>query len=163
MRASTFLERELDDGSRTYSSCSQRYHVVLPRILADFPYIDDNWRTLAAIGTAWAGQGRLFADWFYQALTFTGASPNIFPALLLATLAMSLALTGLTFHYFAEPTLACCLVPLPLWYNPFLLQNLSYQYHGPSMVLSMVAVIYAITVQGAQRGCSAGWCRRRLA
>lgn len=64
---------------------------------------------------------------------------------------MSLALTRLTFHYFAEPTLACCLVPLPLWYNPFLLQNLSYQYDGPIMALSMVAAIYAITFEGSSR------------
>ncbi|RVD78770.1 glucosyltransferase domain-containing protein [Pseudomonas koreensis] len=151
MRASTFLERELSQRQVALFFLLATMLYVLPLILADFPYIDDNWRTLAA-GNAWAGQGRLFADWFYQALTFTGASPNIFPLpLLLATLAMSLALTRLTFHYFAEPTLACCLVPLPLWYNPFLLQNLSYQYDGPIMVLSMVAVIYAITVQGASR------------
>jgi len=151
MRASAFLERELSHRQALLFFLLATALYVLPLILADFPYIDDNWRTLAA-GNAWAGQGRLFADWFYQALTFTGAAPNIYPLpLLLATLAMSLALTRLTFHYFAEPTLACCLVPLPLWYNPFLLQNLSYQYDGPIMALSMVAVIYAITFEGSSR------------
>ncbi|MFJ2712117.1 glucosyltransferase domain-containing protein [Pseudomonas sp. NPDC087346] len=151
MRMSDFLVREL--GRRQvvlFFLCASMLY-VLPLILADFPYIDDNWRRLAA-GNAWAGQGRLFADWFYQALTFTDGAPDIFPLpLLLATLAMSLALTRLTFHYFAEPTLACCLVPLPLWYNPFLLQNLSYQYDGPIMALSLVAVIYAITFNGSTR------------
>ncbi|MGW8462785.1 glucosyltransferase domain-containing protein [Pseudomonas sp. CLCA07] len=124
---------------------------VLPLILADYPYIDDNWRSLAA-GMGWSEEGRLFAQWFYNLLTFSGAAPNIFPLpLLIATLAMSAALTRLTFHYFPEPTIAHCLVVLPLWYNPFLLQNLSYQYDGPTMALSVVAVIYAITFKGPTR------------
>ncbi|MFJ2387570.1 glucosyltransferase domain-containing protein [Pseudomonas koreensis] len=151
MRVSAFLQRELSQRQVALFYLLAISLHVLPLILADFPYIDDNWRSLAA-GNAWAGQGRLFADWFYQLLTFTGAAPNIFPLpLLLAMVAMSLALTRLTFHYFAEPTLACCLVPLPLWYNPFLLQNLSYQYDGPVMALSMVAVICAITFEGSSR------------
>lgn len=124
---------------------------VLPLILADFPYIDDNWRALSA-GTAWASQGRLFSDLFYQILTFGNGAPNIFPLpLLIATLVMAAALTRLTFHYFAQPNLACCLVVLPLWYNPFFLQNLSYQYDGPTMTLSLAAVIYAITFRHASR------------
>lgn len=151
MRISDFLVRELGRRQVVLFFLLATMLYILPLILVDFPYIDDNWRTLAA-GNAWARQGRLFMDWFYQALTFTGAAPNIFPLpLLLATVAMSFALTRLTFHYFPEPTLACCLVPLPLWYNPFLLQNLSYQYDGAGMALSLVAVIYAITFGGASR------------
>lgn len=151
MRISDFLVRELGRRQVVLFFLLATLLYILPLILADFPYIDDNWRTLAA-GNAWAGQGRLFMDWLYQALSFTGAAPNIFPLpLLLATVAMSFALTRLTFHYFPEPTLACCLVPLPLWYNPFLLQNLSYQYDGAGMALSLVAVIYAITFCGASR------------
>jgi len=125
---------------------------VLPLILADFPYIDDNWRSLSA-GMAWAREGRLFAEWFYNALTFGSGAPNIFPLpLLIAALAMSWALTSLTFHHFPQPTVASCLVLLPLWYNPFFLQNLTYQYDGPVMTLSVVAVIYAITFHHPSRG-----------
>jgi hypothetical protein len=124
---------------------------VIPLILADYPYIDDNWRSLAA-GTAWAGQGRLFTKLFYNALTFSDAAPNIFPLpLLIATLAMAFALTSLTFHYYSQPTISRCLVLLPLWYNPFFLQNLSYQYDGPAIALSLVAVIYAITFRHPSR------------
>lgn len=124
---------------------------VIALILADYPYIDDNWRTLAA-GTAWAGQGRLFTELFYNLLTFSDAAPNIFPLpLWIATLAMAFALTRLTFHYYPQPTLSCCLVVLPLWYNPFFLQNLSYQYDGPASALSLVAVIYAITFRHPSR------------
>lgn len=151
MRISDFVVRELGRRQVLLFFLLATGLYVLPLILADYPYIDDNWRALAA-GNAWAGYGRLYADWLYQALTFTGAAPDIFPLpLLLATVAMSLALTRLTFHYVAEPTLACCLVPLPLWYNPFLLQNLSYQYDGPSMAFSLVAMICAITFDGSTR------------
>lgn len=124
---------------------------VAPLILADYPYIDDNWRSLSA-GMAWAEQGRLFTELFYNLLTFSDAAPNIFPLpLLIAVLAMAAALTSLTFHYYPQPTIACCLVTLPLWYNPFFLQNLSYQYDGPAMALSVVAVIYAITFRSPSR------------
>lgn len=124
---------------------------VVPLILADYPYIDDNWRSLSA-GMAWAEQGRLFTQLFYNALTFTGAAPNIFPLpLLIAIVAMASALTSLTFHYFPQPTVTGCLVLLPLWYNPFLLQNLSYQYDGAPMALSLVAVTYAITFRHPSR------------
>jgi hypothetical protein len=124
---------------------------VLPLILADYPYIDDNWRSLSA-GMAWAEQGRLFTELFYNVLTFSDGAPNIFPLpLLIATLAMAAALSRLTFHYYPQPTLGCCLVLLPLWYNPFFLQNLSYQYDGPAMTLSLVAVICAITFRHPSR------------
>jgi hypothetical protein len=84
---------------------------VMPLILADYPYIDDNWRSLSG-GMAWAEQGRLFAELFYNVLTFSDAAPNIFPLpLLIATLAMSWALTRLTLHYFRQPTVACKTCP----------------------------------------------------
>jgi hypothetical protein len=151
MRISDLVYRELNRQQIALFFLSASLLYVLPLILADFRYIDDNWRTLEA-GTAWTVQGRWFSELLYQTLSFTSAAPDIFPLpLLLAVLAMSLALTRLTFYYFPQPTLACCLVTLPLWYNPFLLQNLSYQYDGPGMALSLVAVIYAITFQGASR------------
>ena len=150
-RFSDFFIRELGRRQAWLFFLPATLVYVLPLILADYPYIDDNWRSLSA-GMAWAKEGRLFAELFYNALTFSNAAPDIFPLpLLIATLAMSWALTSLTFHYFREPTIACCLVLLPLWYNPFFLQNLSYQYDGPVMTLSVVAVIYAITFRHPSR------------
>ena len=88
MKISDFLVRELGRRQVVLFFLLATSLYVLPLILADFPYIDDNWRALAA-GNAWAGQGRLFADWLYQALTFTGAAPDIFPLpLIIATGAM---------------------------------------------------------------------------
>ncbi|WP_085629433.1 MULTISPECIES: glucosyltransferase domain-containing protein [unclassified Pseudomonas] len=151
MRMTDLVDRELSRHQVMRFFVFAAFLYVLPLILADYPYIDDNWRALAA-GNAWAGQGRLFVDWLYKALTFSDAAPNIFPLpLLLATLAMAAALTRLTFHLFPQPCLAACLVPLPLWYNPFLLQNLSYQYDGPATALSLAAVIWAITYRSGSR------------
>lgn len=150
-RFSDFLGKELGPRQVWLFFLFATFVYVVPLILADYPYIDDNWRALSA-GTAWSEQGRLFTQLFYNLLTFGTAAPNIFPLpLLIATLAMASALTRLTFHYYPQPTIACCLVPLPLWYNPFFLQNLSYQYDGPAMALSVVAVIYAMTFRHASR------------
>ena len=150
-RFSDFLGKELGHRQVWLFFLLATFVYVVQLILADYPYIDDNWRSLSA-GMAWAEQGRLFSELFYNLLTFSNAAPNLFPLpLLIAVLAMAWALTSLTFHYFPQPTLACCLVPLPLWYNPFFLQNLSYQYDGPTMVLSVVAVIYAITFRHPSR------------
>ncbi|WP_237150616.1 MULTISPECIES: glucosyltransferase domain-containing protein [unclassified Pseudomonas] len=151
MRMGDWLDRELGGRRVWLFFLMATFAYVLPLILADYPYIDDNWRSLAA-GMGWAGEGRLFTQLFYNGLTFTDAAPNIFPLpLLIATVAMAWALSRLTFHYFAEPTVTHCLVVLAFWYNPFLLQNLSYQYDGPAMALSLVAVIFAITFRSASR------------
>jgi len=150
-RFSDFFIRELGRRQVWWFFVFATFVYVLPLILVDYPYIDDNWRSLSA-GMAWSEQGRLFAELFYNILTFSHAAPNIYPLpLLIATLAMASALTRLTFDYFAQSTVASCLVLLPLWYNPFFLQNLSYQYDGPVMALSVVAVIYAITYHPPSR------------
>lgn len=157
-RFSDFFSKELGRRQVWLFFLLATFVYVVPLLLADYPYIDDNWRSLSA-GMVWAEQGRLFTELFYNLLTFSNAAPNIFPLpLLIATLAMAAALTSLTFHYYPQPTIACCLVALPLWYNPFFLQNLSYQYDGAAMALSVVAVIYAITFR-PPRAFSSGWCR----
>ncbi|MFW0755745.1 glucosyltransferase domain-containing protein [Pseudomonas sp. H11T01] len=145
MRVTSFLDKKLLGREVLMFFLIAAFVYIFPLMLADYYYIDDNWRSLAA-GTAWAGQGRLFTELFYNALTFSSGAPNIFPLpLLIATFAMAHALTSLTMHYYKAPTVSCCFVLLPLWYTPFFLQNLSYQYDGPATTLSLVAVIYAIT------------------
>ncbi|MCX7080302.1 MAG: glucosyltransferase domain-containing protein, partial [Pseudomonas sp.] len=145
MRVARFFDKKLLSREVLLFFLTATFIYIFPLMLADYYYIDDNWRSLAA-GTAWAGQGRLFTELFYNALTFSSGAPNIFPLpLLIATFVMAHALTSLTMHYYKAPTVSCCFVLLPLWYNPFFLQNLSYQYDGPAMALSLVAVIYAIT------------------
>lgn len=122
---------------------------ILPLILADNFYIDDNWRAQLG-GMGWKQDGRVLTEWLHRGLAFTQGAPNLFPLpLLAASIAMSFALRSLVNHYFSAPTLASCLVVLPLWYSPFFLQNLSYQYDGPAMALGVVAVIHAITFRHA--------------
>lgn len=148
MRLARFFDKRLIEREVLLLFLFAAFIYIVPLVLADHYYIDDNWRSLSA-GMAWANQGRLFTEVFYNALTFSTGAPNIFPLpLLIAALAIVLALTRLTMHYYKEPTVSCCFVLLPLWYNPFFLQNLSYQYDGPAMTLSLVAVIYAITFRG---------------
>ena len=118
---------------------------VLPFILADFPYVDDNWRIQLQNGLEWRQQGRVLTEMFYRLLTFSGTTLNIFPLpLLIASVAAAWALTDLARHYFGAPRPTQCLAILPLWFSPFWLGNLTYQYDGPAMALSLVAVIYAV-------------------
>ncbi|MGE8098784.1 glucosyltransferase domain-containing protein [Pseudomonas fluorescens] len=147
MKVASVLSRELPSREVFVFFLLATLVYVLPLILVDYYYIDDNWRSLAA-GTGWVGQGRLLVELFYNTLSFTSGAPDMFPLpLLIATLAMAFALTKLTMHYYKTPTVSCCLVLLPLWYNPFLLQNLSYQYDGPATALSLVAVMYGVAFQ----------------
>ncbi|VVO37414.1 glucosyltransferase domain-containing protein [Pseudomonas fluorescens] len=151
MRLARFFDKQLIEREVLLLFLFAAFIYVVPLVLADHYYIDDSWRSLSA-GMAWAGEGRFFTGFFYNALTFSTGAPNIFPLpLLIATLAIALALTRLTMHYYKEPTISCCFVLLPLWYNPFFLQNLSYQYDGPAMTLSLVAMIYATTFRGSAR------------
>lgn len=118
---------------------------VLPLILTGGLYLDDNWRALQATGN-WASEGRPSLDLLYRLLSFTSGAPNIFPLpLLLSTLAMAGALVSLSRHYFEQPRLSSAFVVMPMWFSPFFLQNLSYQYDGPGMALGVVAMIYAVT------------------
>lgn len=129
---------------------------ALPLILADHYYIDDNWRAQEA-GMAWKESGRVLIEWFYQGLSFTHGAPNLFPLpLLVAMVAMAYALRSLANLYFPMPTIPACLVVLPLWYSPFFLQNLSYQYDGPAMALGVVAVIHAIAYRHPSAVAQAG-------
>ena len=125
--------------------CALALH-VLPLILADAMYLDDVWRAQTAIGH-WSGEGRLLTQWLHAGLGFSGGAINLFPLPLLLVLpVVAYALARLAQHYFIEPRPSDLLVVLPLWYSPFFLQNLSYQYDGPAMALGVSAMILAITV-----------------
>jgi hypothetical protein len=118
---------------------------VLPFILADYRYVDDNWRAQLDVQSTWRHEGRLLVELFYRALTFSGLSIDVFPLpLLLACAVMAWALAALLRHYYDQPRLGHCLVVLPLWYSPLYLGNLTYQYDGPTMTLSLAAAIYAV-------------------
>ncbi|NIF26073.1 hypothetical protein F3J44_06695 [Pantoea sp. Tr-811] len=126
---------------------------LLPLLLADYPYIDDIWRAQAAGleesgNDSWTGQGRILLAWFYQFLGFYAGAPNLFPLpVLLAAGTSAMAMASLVRHYFPVPTATCLFVVLPLWYNPFFLQGLSYQYDGPGMAIALALCIWAITLK----------------
>lgn len=117
---------------------------VFPLVQADYFYNDDKWRALVS-GEGWSEEGRVVVGLFYNVLSFSSESPDLFPLpLFIATTAISFALRSLTFFYFERPAFVHCLVVVPIWYNPFFLQNLSYHYDGPAMALGLVALIYAL-------------------
>ncbi|MEE1889712.1 glucosyltransferase domain-containing protein [Pseudomonas carassii] len=125
---------------------------VLPLVLADFLYLDDIWRSMLAgkingQAVSWAEQGRVLVDWLYSGLGGVAAAPDLFPLpLLLSVVVVARAFASLTATYFERPGLADTLVVLPLWFSPFFLQNLSYQYDGPAMGLSLAVCVWAITI-----------------
>jgi hypothetical protein len=120
---------------------------ILPILFADYPYIDDLSRAVLGL-ESWKEDGRPMTDLLYMVMTFSTSMTNVFPLpLLLSTVAMSFALKKLVEHYFPSPGFVECLVVLPLWFSPFFLQNLSYQYDAPGMTLGLVAAIYAITAK----------------
>ncbi|MCF5393019.1 GtrC, partial [Pseudomonas syringae] len=107
-------------------------------------YADDYWRSQLAQGR-WTEQGRPGVSLLYMALGFSSGAINLFPLpLLLTTGLLAVSLTRLAHHYFNCPTALNCLIVLPVLYNPFFLQNLSYQYDGPGMVLSLFMVVEAL-------------------
>jgi hypothetical protein len=77
---------------------------IFPLVQADYFYNDDNWRALVA-GAGWREEGRVVIDWFYNVLSFSSASADLFPLpLFIATTAVSFALRSLTFFHFERPT-----------------------------------------------------------
>ncbi|WP_416770408.1 glucosyltransferase domain-containing protein [Pseudomonas sp. RHF3.3-3] len=120
------------------------YLFISPLILADYSYIDDNWRLFEA-GTGWLREGRFMMVYLYKGLSFTSAAPNIFPLpLILSTFCMALALDRFSVDYFGQPVITECLVVLPLLCTPFLLQGFSYQYDGAGIMFGIVLVVYSI-------------------
>ncbi|KIH81703.1 glucosyltransferase domain-containing protein [Pseudomonas batumici] len=138
------ISRELTQGQVLIFFLIAVVIFIYPLLIADYYYIDDSWRSQLA-GTAWKGSGRILIEWLYQGLSFTRGAPNIFPLpLLISVVVISFALRALVFHFFEKPTVVCCFIVLPLWYSPFFLQNLSYQYDGPGMALGVAAIVFSI-------------------
>lgn len=146
MAIAILVKRELTRSEVFSFFCIALGLYVYPLIDANYLYIDDIWRTQLAEGGGWAGEGRVLIQLMYNVVGFNASTPNVFPLpLMVSVVVMACALNRLVHAYFKEPTLSACLVVLPVWYNPFFLQNLSYQYDGAAMALSLAVMIYAIT------------------
>ncbi len=129
---------------------------VLPLILADYPYLDDYWRANIA-GNDWVHYGRPLAGLLFALPGVGPGAVDVFPLLLLVAVAVTAyAMAQLARQWFITPTFGAAWVILPLWYQPFFLQNLSYQYDGASMALSLAACVWAI-LQGPERRAGLLW------
>jgi hypothetical protein len=120
---------------------------VLPLLMADMPFLDDFARQHLARND-WGFFGRPLMVGLFAALSFGPGAVNLYPLpLLLAVLACGHALARLVRHWFAVPTAAAVLVVLPVWYQPYFLQNLSYQYDGAAMALAVATCLWAISLR----------------
>lgn len=119
---------------------------IYPLIMANYLYWDDTYHALT--GTAgWQGEGRVLSTYLYHFLSFSTGIPNLFPlSLILAVLCICSAMKMLTIHYYGQPTITQCLVVLPLWYTPFFLQALSYQFDCLTITLSISLAVFAVTI-----------------
>ncbi|MFT0868518.1 glucosyltransferase domain-containing protein [Pseudomonas sp. CAM1A] len=128
---------------------------ILPLLMADHPFLDDFSRQHLA-SSGWVALGRPLTSLLYSGLGFASGAVNIYPLpLLMAVVISGYALAHLIRYWFTTPTFSSLFVVLPLWLQPFFLQNLSYQYDGAAMALSMAASVGAIAL-GVQRW--RAWC-----
>lgn len=119
---------------------------VTPLLMADMPVLDDVARQYGAHND-WLMVGRPLMTVLNSLLAFSPAAVNLYPLpLLLALLVTAQALARLVTHWFTVPTLGAVLVVMPIWYQPFFLQNLSYQYDGAGMALSLACAMWATTL-----------------
>lgn len=126
---------------------------VFPIVQVDYLFFDDNFRSLLEGDELWRDAGRVVVQLFYNALSFSSVTPNVFPlAHFIAIPVVASALQVITQYYFAPCKLADCLVVLPLFFSPTILGILVYQYDGPAVMLGMATVLYAHAYRSEWRG-----------
>lgn len=117
---------------------------VMPLLLADLPYLDDYWRQQLAAND-WVTLGRPLAAALFAGLGFGPGAPDLYPLpLLLAIVVTADGFARLVRFWFNVPDISALMVVLPLWFQPFFLQNLTYQYDSASMALSLTACVWAL-------------------
>ncbi|EQY98878.1 TPA: hypothetical protein JTO81_003976 [Escherichia coli] len=120
---------------------------VLPLILANVLYIDDMGRALYGYG--WEVDGRLFASYLMQALSFGGAIVPMFPySVTAAALIVFLAgviVSNIIIKEYSLTLNVCCLLLLT---SPFYLENLSYRYDAIPMAASILLAVIPFLVNG---------------
>ncbi|NBM04546.1 glucosyltransferase domain-containing protein [Proteus sp. G2671] len=112
---------------------------ILPIILANVYYIDDMGRVLSAYG--WHEDGRIFATYIMQILSFGSSISQMFPlSILISSMIMLLSGCIISSILFENNILSkvCALLLLT---SPFYLENLSYRYDSIPMSLSILLVV----------------------
>lgn len=131
---------------------------VYPIIKVDYMFYDDNSRSLLMYEDFWRAGGRILVQVFYNAISFSASSANLFPlAHLIMLPVIALSLRSLATYFFSPCTLGDCLVFLPLIYAPTTLGILIYQYDGPAVMLGVAIVIYAVVYRSDKSACDVLW------
>lgn len=141
---SKILKTELNKKQTFLFFCGSLLLCLLPLILANVPYYDDNNRLLH--GKAfWDVDGRPLTDIVIYLLNFNiGTIGNIYPLpLLLSVIILAGALTYMAFKMSYRKNMTFLLMLIPIVINPFFLQNLSYQFDVIGMSFGISAALIA--------------------
>ncbi|EOG8149535.1 glucosyltransferase domain-containing protein [Citrobacter werkmanii] len=113
---------------------------TLPIIFGTSYYYDDLFRAYA--GYTWSSDGRVFADLFYQLLTFNQTMPDTFPlALIISLFAFSYTGNLLSITYKTGDSVAFCIAYSMLIMSPLFVSNLLFRYDSSFMVLAVTASV----------------------
>lgn len=141
----TFFKKSLSLKERFFIFLSLLFLYVLPLILKDVLYYDDNNRVLHG-HAYWDVDGRPLTDLVMYLLNFNiGNIGNISPLpLLLSVLSLAGVFTYISEKINMDKTITNILPILLFVINPFFLQNLSYQYDciGMSLGISFALLAY---------------------
>ena len=155
---SRFLRRGLTDREVFWFYFFAAGVFVYPIIKVDYMFYDDNSRSLLMYEDFWRAGGRILVQLFYNAISFSTSSANLFPlAHLIMLPVIALSLRALATCFFAPCTLGDCFVMLPLIYAPTTLGILIYQYDGPAVMLGVAAVIYAVVYRSDKSAYDVLW------
>lgn len=116
---------------------------TLPIFMANVYYVDDLMRASTGI-LGWVTLGRPLTDITFQALSASSKAVDIFPlGLIFSVVALSTSSIVLIVTSGIRKTLINALVFSLIWFNPMMLQNLSYRFDSLSMSLSMLCCTLA--------------------
>ncbi|MEG6214651.1 glucosyltransferase domain-containing protein [Enterobacter quasihormaechei] len=116
---------------------------TMPILMANVYYVDDLMRASTGI-LGWVTLGRPLTDISFQSLSASSQAVDIFPlGLILSVTVLSASSTVLIVTSGMKKTLMNALIFALIWFNPMMLQNLSYRFDSLSMSLSMLLCVFA--------------------
>ncbi|HGW5368779.1 TPA: glucosyltransferase domain-containing protein [Enterobacter hormaechei] len=116
---------------------------TMPILMANVYYVDDLMRASTGI-LGWVTLGRPLTDITFQSLSASSQAVDIFPlGLILSVIALAASSTVMIVTSGMKQTLFNALAFSLIWFNPMMLQNLSYRFDSLSMSLSILLCVFA--------------------
>ncbi len=119
---------------------------ILPIMLSNAYYIDDMARSL--YGYAWQRDGRTFATFIMQIITFGNLLSNISPySNMIASIILSITGYWACITFSIEKDRKIKLSALMVLISPYMLENLTYKYDCIPMAISVMAVVAPFVIR----------------